>query len=129
MCAKLVLNRKKFDSSKQALYDLHWLPVKARITFKLLTFMYNCSVGHAPVYLTELLSPQVPKRSLRSANVAEGRYEVPFNKRKTFSDRSFGTVGPRLWNSLPLNVRSSGSLDAFKKNLKTLYFKDFYALF
>ena len=55
MCAKLVLSRQKYDSSKDALYELHWLPVKARITFKLLTFMYNCSDGHAPKYLTELL--------------------------------------------------------------------------
>ena len=56
MCAKLVLNRRKYDSSREALYDLHWLPVKARINFKLLSFMYNCFVGDAPVYLTELLS-------------------------------------------------------------------------
>ena len=41
MCAKLVLQRSKFDSSKQALYELHWLPIKARIIFKLLTFMYK----------------------------------------------------------------------------------------
>ena len=54
MCAKLVLKRGKFDSSKEALYNLHWLPIKARISFKMLTFMYNCHVGHAPVYLTEL---------------------------------------------------------------------------
>jgi len=54
MCAKLVLGRQKYDSSKDALYELHWLPVKARITFKLLTFMYNCSVGHMPKYLAHI---------------------------------------------------------------------------
>ena len=129
MCAKLVLHRKKFDSSKQALYALHWLPIKARITFKLLTFIYNCSVGNAPTYLIELLSEQVPKRNLRSSDCAKGCYEVPFNKRKTFSDRRFATVGPRLWNSLPLSIRSSETLDGFKRNLKTFYFRDFYALF
>jgi len=30
MCAKLVLKRRKFDSFKQALYDMHWLPIKTR---------------------------------------------------------------------------------------------------
>jgi hypothetical protein len=39
MSAKLVLNRKKFDSSKQALNELHWLPIKARIEFKIMSFM------------------------------------------------------------------------------------------
>ena len=41
MCAKLVLNRSRYESSKQALNDLHWLPIKARINFKMLTYMYT----------------------------------------------------------------------------------------
>ncbi|KAK3087887.1 hypothetical protein FSP39_012065 [Pinctada imbricata] len=100
MCAKLVLKRGKFESSKENLYDLHWLPIKARISFKMLTYMYNCHVGHAPVYLTELLTKQIPNQRLRSSSTSEGCYVVPFNKRKTFSDRSFGTVGPNLWNAI-----------------------------
>lgn len=43
MCAKLVLNRSKYESSKQALYDLHWLPVKARISFKILIYICICT--------------------------------------------------------------------------------------
>ena len=129
MSAKLVLQRKKFDSSKQALYDLHWLPVKSRINFKVLTFMFNCSVGHAPEYLTELLTKQVPDERLRSARSSEGCYTVPFNKNKTFSDRSFGTIGPRLWKNLPPSVRNSQSLDIFKKKLKTHFFRDLEAQF
>jgi hypothetical protein len=129
MCAKLVLNRGKFESSKQALFDLHWLPIKARITFKMLTFMFNCSVERAPAYLNELLIEKTQRRSLRSSSTSSGCYEVPFNKRKTFSDRSFSTVGPRLWNELPLKLRNSNDINAFKKNLKTHYFKDYYALF
>ena len=61
MCAKLVLSRGKFESSKQALYDLHWLPIKARITFKLLTVMYNCTVGNAPEYFLNSMSEGKPR--------------------------------------------------------------------
>ena len=129
MCAILVLNRGKFESSKQALFDLHWLPIKARITFKILTFMYNCSIGCAPVYLNELLKKKTPTRSLRSASISTGCYEVPFNKRKSFRDRGFSTVGPKLWNDLPVSVRNSENIGSFKKRLKTHYFKTFYALF
>ena len=112
MCAKLVLKRQKIDSSKQALYDLHWLPVKARINQKILTFMYQCSIGSAPLYLTELLCRQVPMRQgLRSASSFDSDYDVPFNKRKTFS-----TVGPKLWNQLPMDIRQPQSLDVFKSN-------------
>ena len=125
MCAKLVLHRTKYDSSRQALYDLYWLPINSRISFKLLTFVYNCSVGEAPLYLSELLTKQVPNQKLRSAQSIEGCYVVPFNKRKTFSDRSFGTIGPRLWNSLPLEIRRAKPLDCFKSKLKTYLFRDF----
>ena len=96
MCAKLVLNRSRYDSSKQSLYDLHWLPIKVRINFKILTYIFNCSVGNAPQYLTELLTCRVSKRTLRSSESSVDCYEVPYNKKKTFSDRSFSTVGPRL---------------------------------
>ncbi|CAG2191469.1 unnamed protein product [Mytilus edulis] len=129
MCAKLVLNRSKYDSAKQALFDLHWLPIKARITFKILTYMYNCHVGNAPSYLINLLNPQVSKRSLRSSESSIGCYAVPYNKKKTFSDRSFSTIGPKLWNELGTNVRNSESLDTFKCRLKTLYFENYFELF
>ncbi|CAG2233232.1 unnamed protein product [Mytilus edulis] len=129
MCAKLVLNRSKYDSAKQALFDLHWLPIKARITFKILTYMYNCHVGNAPSYLINLLNPQVSKRSLRSSESSIGCYAVPYNKKKTFSDRSFSTIGPKLWNELGTNVKNSESLDTFKCRLKTLYFENYFELF
>lgn len=100
----------------ESLYELHWLPVKARITFKILTFMFNCSTGNAPAYLTELLSKQIPARQLRYAVSSVGCYVVRFNRRNIFSDRSF-------------SIRGSETLDIFKRKLKTLYFRDFYNLF
>ena len=119
MCAKLVLNRRKSDSSKQALYDLHWLPIKARIKFKILVYMYNCRVGNAPPYFTDLLTTKVQNRCLRSSASSVVSYEVPLNKCKTFSDKCFSTIGPKLWNDLPLNIRQCSSVDSFKKHLKT----------
>ena len=105
MCAKLVLKRQKYDSSKQALFQLHWLPIKARIEFKVLTIMYNCSKRQAPDYLTELLCEQVPRRRLRSTDQMPSCYDIPFNKCKTFGDRGFRTIGPVLWNILPLYLK------------------------
>ena len=65
---RLVLKRSWYDSSKQFLYDLHWLPIRARINFKILTYMFNCSVGNAPEYFTELLTCKVSKRILDPQN-------------------------------------------------------------
>ena len=78
MCAKLVLNRSWYDSSKQLLYDLHWLPIRARINFKILPYMFNCSVGNTPEYLTELLTCKVSKRPLRSDTDTEYIFFVSY---------------------------------------------------
>jgi len=79
--------------------------------------MYNCSIGNAPTYLTELLTEkQVVRSDLRStAQESFILYDVPFNKNSTFSDRGFMTAAPKLWNGLPSIVKRSMSLDVFKK--------------
>jgi len=35
----------------------------------------------------------------------------------TVGDQSFATAGPRLWNSLPADVRSASSLTIFRRKL------------
>jgi len=89
--------------------------------------MYNCFIGNAPVYLTELLHKPVLKRpNLRSAEDMDYCFALHFNKRKTFNDIIVSTVGQTLWNELPLYIKK---MKMFKKNDKTYYFRDFCALF
>ena len=45
-----------------------------------------------------------------------------FNKRRTFGDKGFRTVGPKLWNTLPIAIRESETLDMFKKTVKDILF-------
>ena len=82
MCAKLVLSLGKYDSAKQALFDLYWLPIKAQINFKILTTMFNCGTGRARTYLIELLSESAnPRQGLSSASDPGIRNDIPFNKK------------------------------------------------
>ena len=57
VAAKLVLGMKKHDSAGMALTTLHWLPIRARTDFKILTFVHKCFSGNAPGYLIDLLVP------------------------------------------------------------------------
>ena len=50
------------------LFALHWLPIRQRIQFTLLLLVYRCTHQLAPDYLTDLVVPYVPNRSLRSAD-------------------------------------------------------------
>ena len=41
-----------------------------------------------------------------------------------FGDRAFAVAGPRAWNSLPSDIRTSApSFDTFKKHLKSYLFQ------
>jgi len=49
-----------------ALRELHWLPVTARIKYKLCMLAHKVTIGQAPKYIADLLTP-VAEISSRSA--------------------------------------------------------------
>ena len=114
--ARLVLKQKKYCHITPHLADLHWLPVKSRIEYKILMMVFKCLHGEGPSYLTSLLEPHNPTRSLRSSD--KDMLRVPRTRRK-WGDRAFSVAGPKLWNVLTDKVKNSKSLDCFKKELKT----------
>ena len=67
--ARVVTRAKRIEHISPVLCDLHWLPVHLRVNFKILLTMYKCSIGQAPIYLRELITPYAPTRSLRSASL------------------------------------------------------------
>ena len=84
MCAKLTLRRSKYDSTTDALLQLHWLPIKHRINFKIATITHKCIYGTAPQYLKDLLILARNPRSLRSSN-DRTKLIIPFTRCKTFA--------------------------------------------
>ena len=114
----------KFDHITPVLESLHWLPVKYRVTFKLLLLTYKALNGLSPKYISELIQYRPTPRSLRSA--AHELLLQPKTLTKTYGDRSFEAAAPRLWNKLPLELRHSKSVDSFKTRLKTYLFHDYF---
>ena len=49
-------------------------------------------------------------------------------KTKPYGDRSFDARAPRLWNSPPVAIKNSESLNSFKSKLKRLLFRLCYRL-
>ena len=66
--ARLVTGTRRREHITPVLFALHWLPIRQRIQFKLLLLVYRCTHQLAPDYLTDLVVPYVPARSLRSAD-------------------------------------------------------------
>ena len=121
--AKVILGKSLYDHVSPCLIHLHWLPIKFRINYKISLLVFKCLNGLAPSYLSNLVEMYVPSRNLRSIN----QYKLKTNvtKFKTLGDRSFSSAAPSVWNALPLEIRREKSIDIFKKNLKTFYFKEF----
>jgi hypothetical protein len=103
------------------LKELHWLPIQDRVVFKLLIYVYRSKIGMSPSYLTDLLTPYIPARDLRSSN--KDLLTVP-RTFTTYGNRSFGSAAPSLWNALPDYIKCATSLNSFKSKLKTFLMKD-----
>ena len=74
--ARLITQSKIRDHVTPILSSLHWLPVKYRTQFKIITIVHNSLHGLAPVYLRELLTEYKPSRTLRSQSKALLRVPV-----------------------------------------------------
>ena len=85
--ARLITKTKKHDHITAVLIDLHWLPIKQRIQYKLLLLMFRSLHGLAASYITDLIIRYEPTRALRSADAH--LLEVPRCKLCTQGDRHF----------------------------------------
>ena len=57
------------------LQELHWLPVRRRVEFKLATFMFKSLHGGAPSYLSDAwkLVPEASRRLRSSGSISLAR--------------------------------------------------------
>ena len=77
--ARIVSLSSKRSHITPILKTLHWLPVKERIIFKILLFVYYIVNGTAPDYNKSLLRLYQPTRTLWSSN--SGLLQIPLSKK------------------------------------------------
>lgn len=117
-CAARIIKRAgRHEHVHPLLQELHWLPVQFRIEHKIIMLTFKSLNGLAPPYLSDLLHPYSPPRSLRSQG--HNLLQIPPSRLKSYGDRSFAVCAPRLWNKLPASIRLITSLSIFKSSLKT----------
>ena len=124
--ARLIFGLSKYDHVSALMRDnLHWLPFRSRITFRVTSFAWRSVLGAAPTYLTRYFMPTaaLPGRScLRAA--AKGDVMVPFARTACMQKRAFSIVGPNLWNALAPEIKSLpyDQYASFYRLLKTYLF-------
>ena len=105
---------RKYDHVTPILKKLQWIKIENKINFDICVFMYK-SLNHLlPEWLFEFPSVGV-------AQVRPTRQSNNLIVKRTTTDlgaRALSVRGPRVWNEIPLDVKSSTSIQLFKENLK-----------
>jgi hypothetical protein len=118
--ARLLLRKKagRFEHITPHLRQLHWLPVRYRMMFKLLTLAHKIIYhNEAPQYCKTKVTIKTPGRNTRSAMFTE--VESTFKPRlKTVGRNSIYFRITTEWNKIPGHLRIITSLSTFRKQLK-----------
>ena len=120
---RAVMCKGRFDSITPVLASLHWLPISARITYKVALLTRKVLTTQRLGYLSSLIRVNQPTRQLRPST---HRVLCSTAPRTAFASRAFCHAAPAVWNELPnsLNcIHSTVSLSEFKRNLKSFLFK------
>ena len=108
------------------LKEIHFLPVRYRICYKIALLVFKCLNNIAPKYLADLLALRDTKRhSLRMDNDFY-ILKVPPPPQFSKTEGAFSHSGPKIWNDLPFAIRCISEIHVFKKRLKTHYFEIAY---
>ena len=76
-----------------------------------MTLVHKCTSGNIPDHLKSFIAEYKPGISgLRSQNKV-CNLVIPFTKCKTFADRAFSVVRPKLWNRLPNYIKQIDKTD------------------
>ena len=122
--ARLVTGDSRQVDSIEVLKKLHWLPIRARIRYKVLLLAFKALHNLAPQYLKDMLPVQSNVRITRSSNgglrLVERKSSLRFG-----GDRAFSVCAPKLWNELPSSLRCCSNIETFKRQLKTHLFNEF----
>jgi hypothetical protein len=133
--ARAVSNISKRHHITPVLKSLHWLKIRQRIQYKVISLVYTVLRNHQPTYLHNLIEVQ-PLGGTRSSDVLTLKRH--FNpSRLKLTDRSFYHQAPILWNSLPHSLRRRSLSDSshstvdltpqlFHSRLKTYFFSKSY---
>jgi hypothetical protein len=121
--AKSLCGVSRRAESNIILQQLHWLPIKARVLFKLAVFGYKILHGSAPEYFIPIRIVH-NNRVTRSANAPLLTSDQFLSTKRllTFGSRSCFYSICTVFNSLPPEIRACDNFSTFKSKLKTHLF-------
>ena len=127
-CARLIFSLPPRVPTTRFLIELHWLPIRARVEFKVCLIVFKALKFNQPKYIVDLLSApnDGDHVTLRSSNDPYRLAEPRAVQERAYAERSFVYAAPRLYNRLPVQVKQQTSILSFKTHLKSFLFSQAY---
>ena len=126
--ARLIKSVSPYDRITPVLIELHWLPIQARIVYKVCVLTFQAMMTGKPEYIRKLLTPFNINTSIVVRHASEEHRLFEPRSETDIGFRAFKMSAPRLYNKLPKDVKDSPNITLFKKRLKTFLFTDCYDL-
>lgn len=121
---RFIFGLRKYDHVSECRKKLEWLTVRQRRNLHIISLLYSTLFhSKSPGYLKKRFEYNANSHefSLRSSYTLS--LNMPTHS-TDFYDLSFTVHATRLWNSLPIAVRTAKTLETFKKHVKDHYLKD-----
>ena len=113
--ARMILKADFMTPSKQLFKELNWLPFPKRTQYHTCLTVYKSITRQALKYVSSMLTYVSEHLDRQTRSTVLDLLHIP---RSAYFDRAFSVQGPKLWNSLPADIRNSTSINRFKRELK-----------
>ena len=99
---------------------INWLPIKNRIDQCVCVNIMKFFKETAPAYSGEIFHPVNQCRAMRRSKF---KLEFPFRK-SSAGQKCLSCLGPKIWNSLPSELKLSNNINTFKHKIKENFFRN-----
>ena len=106
---------KKYDHATPYINKMEWLKIENKIIYDICIFIHKILNDHIPqrILILETLD------QIRSLQTRQSNNLVVPRRRTAVADRAVSVRGPKLWNSLPEDIKESENFSVFKSKLKS----------
>lgn len=117
----------RHTSNDSLLAELGWQPLRIRRQIHKLCLFYKIKNLLTPEYLRQII-PRQPVNDYRLRSTSNANIPIPFS-RLSSTRNAFVHSTVKLWNSLPVNIRSVNSLNTFTLKLKAHLYRQYSGKF
>ena len=125
IAARIVTRLPKQDHITPVLEQLHWLPVRMRVLYKILVLTCRTLEGKGPSYLRDII--ELYKSKTCVVLHSDGRLNLPWSKLVSYGDRAFRIAAPTEWNNLyHQTLKTAHCIICLNLSLQTYLFERYY---